>query len=396
MLNRKIKLVYITNQLGLGGLEKNLLDVCLHSDTESYDISIISLSKEQKMLSRYKLSSSIKIYFLDYDFPQDYSIYGYLSLAVLNQNKRCHHIVDLLNVIKPDIINFHTTPRELIIGHTYINNLTDIAKPILVFTDQLVRIQSNELNILKQNLVGIALKKFYKGYHQIYVSKAVQSYASKYNLLSKSFHSVIIENTVDTTFFSRAKFRDEHDNIIRIIYPARLSAVKGHKFLLESFSELVKVNNLTNCKLLLLGDGELKDYLSVLSTSLGISNFVEFLGYKEEIKFDLEAADIGVFPSQKEGLPLALIEMMSMSLPVLVSDIPELVDLISDNHNGLVYHGSDHLDFKNKLKRLILEKDLRGLLGINARKDVVKRFGRKSNAEPYESFYKELIIENGK
>ena len=151
------------------------------------------------------------------------------------------------------------------------------------------------------------------------------------------------------------------------------------------------VNKNIKYKLLLLGDGELKNELMEFTNSIGIHNNVDFLGYKKDVKQILNECVVGVFPSQKEGLPLALLEMMSMSLPTLASDIPEIVDLIEDGYNGVIFHLNDLNDFVNKLENLVKDENLRISLAVNSRLSVEKRFGRSSNATMYEEFYFDLL-----
>jgi glycosyltransferase involved in cell wall biosynthesis len=389
----KIKLVYIVNQLGLGGLEKNLLDICMYSDLSKFDITILSFSNDNLMLERYILSPQIKIYYFDYNFSDDYSILGYFKLAfnskLIETNKTIKKLLD----IEPDIINFHTTPRELILGHSFLK-LSKNKKTVLIYTDQLVRFQKNEICFFKQQLLAVSFRKLYSKFHHIYVSNSVANFAKRYSLLEKGYKSRIIENTVDVNYFKKSLNTSTLD-FFKIIYPARLSDVKGHKFLIQAFKlfllKMESVNKNIKYKLLLLGDGELKNELMEFTNSIGIHNNVDFLGYKKDVKQILNECVVGVFPSQKEGLPLALLEMMSMSLPTLASDIPEIVDLIEDGYNGVIFHLNDLNDFVYKLENLVKDENLRISLAVNSRLSVEKRFGRSSNATMYEEFYFDLL-----
>ncbi len=105
-----------------------------------------------------------------------------------------------------------------------------------------------------------------------------------------------------------------------ILTVARLSPGKGHVYLIEALGQLVK--RYPTIRLLLAGDGELREQLEVKCRSLGISDYVHFLGNRPDVADLLALADIFVFPSLGEGTPLALLEAMAAEKPIVASDIP--------------------------------------------------------------------------
>lgn len=78
------------------------------------------------------------------------------------------------------------------------------------------------------------------------------------------------------------------------------------------------------------GHGELQEYLGGLVHELGLENQVLFTGYRSDIFEIYQIADLYVFPSIQEGLPMALLEAMASGLPVVCSDIRGSRDLMEE------------------------------------------------------------------
>lgn len=76
------------------------------------------------------------------------------------------------------------------------------------------------------------------------------------------------------------------------------------------------------------GHGELETYLKELAEELGVKERILFAGYRSDIFEIYQTADLYVFPSYQEGLPMALLEAMSSGLPVVCSDIRGSRDLM--------------------------------------------------------------------
>lgn len=92
---------------------------------------------------------------------------------------------------------------------------------------------------------------------------------------------------------------------------------KNHPFLIEVFGNIVKLH--PDSVLLLMGAQE-TDALKQQITSLNINDKVFFLGLRNDIHELLQACDVFLFPSTREGLPVSVIEAQAAGLPVVMSD----------------------------------------------------------------------------
>lgn len=98
----------------------------------------------------------------------------------------------------------------------------------------------------------------------------------------------------------------------------RLSAVKNHDFLFKVFGEILKER--PSAKLMLVGRGEREGELRRIVRANGLESAVIFYGITGDVPSVMKAFDVFVFPSLKEGLPLAAIEAQAAGVPVFLSD----------------------------------------------------------------------------
>jgi len=151
-----------------------------------------------------------------------------------------------------------------------------------------------------------------------------------------------------------------------ILNVGRLVPEKGQKYLIEAFS---KLDNNKDWKLLIFGDGPLRNELINQIKKLNLENQVELMGSVKNIDKWLAKASIFVFPSISEGFPNALAEAMVSGLPVVSFDCnagPR--EIIVDGVNGILVPAGNINQMTIEVNQLIINKNLRIKLGQNASK----------------------------
>lgn len=144
-------------------------------------------------------------------------------------------------------------------------------------------------------------------------------------------------NGVDTKAFK--KNENIFSGIFTFIIVGTLYHIKNHDLLLRSFK---LVNDLyPNTKLVVVGDGELKNELILTTKSLGIERSVDFVGNQVDVKEFLNRADVYCCASKVEGLPLAVLEAMSMGLPVISTAAGGVTDIVKDDVNGFIVEDNE-------------------------------------------------------
>ncbi|WP_138205981.1 glycosyltransferase family 4 protein [Haloimpatiens lingqiaonensis] len=151
-----------------------------------------------------------------------------------------------------------------------------------------------------------------------------------------------------------------------VLSVGELSKRKNHEVVIKALSRLKD----KNIVYLICGQGDLEQHLKNLSEGQGVT--VKFLGFRRDIPEISALADLFIFPSLQEGLPVGLMEAMARGLPVVCSKVRGNVDLIEDGKGGYLV-GTDDVDgFAESIDKVINEVKLCREFGEYNVQEVVK------------------------
>lgn len=111
---------------------------------------------------------------------------------------------------------------------------------------------------------------------------------------------------------------------------------KNHEVVIRALSALKQLDKLNHIEYVICGRGSYEADLKKLAEGLDVADHVHFLGYRNDISEICNCADLFVFMSHQEGLPVALMEAMACGLPAVCSNIRGNTDLIEDGVTGLL------------------------------------------------------------
>ena len=154
-------------------------------------------------------------------------------------------------------------------------------------------------------------------------------------------------------------------NVYIIVYAAELSIRKNQTQLVDLLYPLLCKHQ--NWRLILAGDGFLKDELINKIQLLNIDNKILLPGFISNIYDLLSTADVVVSTSKSEGLPFNIMDAMNLGVPVLASDVKGHSDLITSGKNGFLFNLNEPSDFANKLETLETDKTLSQTFVENAK-----------------------------
>ncbi len=161
---------------------------------------------------------------------------------------------------------------------------------------------------------------------------------------------------------------------VAIAVVGRLTARKGHRFVLEALAQLGDDGRNRNWKLLVVGEGEEGEALKVKATDLGLETRVGFLGQRGDARRIIHACDLLVLASLLETQPLVITEAMASGLPVVVSEIYGIPEIVAEGETGYLVPPGDVRELAKALRKLIDDSALRERMGKAARQRYEKSF----------------------
>jgi glycogen(starch) synthase len=194
----------------------------------------------------------------------------------------------------------------------------------------------------------------------------------------------------------RAKYGLKDDDLM-ILFLGRLVWIKGADKLIASMPHVLQ--KIPNAKLVIVGLGDMQDYLTRLAQNLKIQDQVkfcfEFIPEEDRIAH-YAACDVAVFPSVYEPFGIVAIEAMSMEKPVVVgasgvSGMREIVIPTGPEQCGFHINPNDPTDIAWGIIGSLENADMRRQLGLNGRKRVLKEFTWDEIAKKTIKVYSDLI-----
>lgn len=174
---------------------------------------------------------------------------------------------------------------------------------------------------------------------------------------------------------------------IFVVSIGELNDNKNHITVIRALAKLCR----KDFKYVICGVGPNKDMLLAEAESLGLKDNVALAGYRSDIADILNAADIFVFPSFHEGLPVSALEAMACGLPIVCSEIRGNVDIVTDSENGYLFQPSDVNVLSEKLERLMDDEEMRNMMGMK-NNVVVRDFSIDSVTEELKRIYSSVLF----
>jgi glycosyltransferase involved in cell wall biosynthesis len=196
-------------------------------------------------------------------------------------------------------------------------------------------------------------------------------------------------NGVDISYFQpvdRTDIMNDGERVTRFVYVGRVVKEKGIEILRGAFSRL------RGAELVLVGP--LEQSLDPLDEAtlrwLQADDRVLHLGFREDVRPYLAAADVLVLPSLREGFPGTLLQAGAMGLPSIVTDICGCNEIVVDGETGVLVAPGSVDSLAAAMERLAADPEMCRRMGENARRRVVENYSQQRVWRALDEFYSDV------
>jgi glycosyltransferase involved in cell wall biosynthesis len=379
-----IKILHVIPTLSSGGAERQLVDVVCNTSKEDFSHTVCFFSKPDFFAPVIR-GKGHKVINLNLDGKRPW-------FAAARKIKK------IVESVEPDIIHSWLYDANMAARLAVL-----IGKKIPLITSlqatdyEAETIRSNDLSPRKVNvlrLIDKTLAKMTNPYYAACSDFVAKSYQK--NIAARAARMRVIFNSVDPKILAaepdepqkiRRKLKIPDDAFV-YINVGRLDAQKGQTFLLRAFQKTLP--EVPNAYLVIVGAGGLENVLKELAQSIGVKDRVVFAGRQKNIGAWLEMADVFVFPSNFEGLPLALLEAMAKKLPCIVSDIEVHREVVEDKISALLIAPQSETALAQAMIQIYKQPELCAQLGQAAFQKVENHFFSRLLMPEWEKLYADV------
>jgi glycosyltransferase involved in cell wall biosynthesis len=170
-----------------------------------------------------------------------------------------------------------------------------------------------------------------------------------------------------------------------LVYVGRLEPVKNHALLLTAFC--AAHSTMPELRLWMVGDGSQRKTLEDLAAELGISACVTFWGQQLDVAPYFSAADAFVMSSISEGLPISLLQALSLGLPVVVTNVGGMAEVVRLGRAGITVPVADPNAMAAAFVQIANNDIERANFSANAKEAFRSRFTLQIMADAYMKLY---------
>ena len=364
----KLKLMQITHDLAIGGLQQVVVNLCKFINKEKFDVSVLCLRALGPFADEVR-QMGIKVHFL----PQPQNGTDYFSFL---------KVAKILRREKIDVIHTHNT-QPFVDGT--LGALLSGRKITIVHTDHARDFPDKRRYMFAEWLMS------HFAYKVVGVSDHTCQNLIKYEKISPRKVMTIL-NGIDGSKFDIQIDKEKKKKELGLIgfdpiigLGVRLTEQKGITYLLQAMPEVIK--HFPDIALVIAGEGPLENGLKKEARSLGISKNVFFVGPRLDMPELLKLFDLYVLPSLWEGLPMVLLEAMAAGCPIIATDVGGIPSVIHEGVNGSIILPTDVITLRAKIIELLQNYRIRSEYSKNNQRKFIEGFTAEIMARQYEHLY---------
>ncbi len=362
-MERKIKVLQVITGLKTGGAEKLLVDSVKIYKEAGIEMDVLAIDGTPSPF-RSILENQVNC-----------RVFGLTKKSVYNP-LLIFKIIPYLH--KYDVLHVHLFPALYWVALAKVFSFSNVK---MIYTEHSTSNRRRNSKIFK-----ILDRVLYRLYDRIVTIANEVDSELKRHLKFKDDRFILIENGIDLNFFTKASSYNKSeffsDSDLILIQISSFRFPKDQPTLIRSLTRLPD-----NIKLLLVGDGPLRESCEDLVEELGLQTRVKFLGIRMDVSRLLKTVDIVVLSSFHEGLSLASIEGMACGKPFIASDVPGLREIVTNA--GLLFEASNEQQLAQLILKLVNDKSFYQNI-IDRCLNKAHEFDIKKMVSKYVNVYQEL------
>ncbi|MFH1776262.1 MAG: glycosyltransferase [Candidatus Omnitrophota bacterium] len=364
-MNKKINIMHVTNSLDIGGLEMLVLNMLNALDRQRFSSRVCTLREDGKLIPEFT-KAGIPVHIIKKRNGLDFFLPWKLK-RLFQENQ-----IDIV----------HT--------HNYAPWLYAAVAKNMVQEIRLIHTEHSNVDDLKRRKILEKILSYATDYIVCDSANVAGFMVKEENINRQKIKTIL--NGIDVGRFSRQDMQktlkkelgiDEDTRVIGTV--GRLVEVKDHLTLIKSFS--LVLDKLKNVILIIVGDGPLRKKLEDFSRDIEVRKNIMFLGARDDVDKVLQIFDLFVLSSLSEGLPLALIEAMAASIPVVATAVGGNCEVVPDEKTGYLVTPKEPKQMAEKIITILTDKKLQKKMGECACQRVREHFNLEIMVQEYEQLY---------
>ncbi len=356
-----MKILEVIVNLRVGGAEVLLKNLCGIWRASGAEVTIYVLSKSDGWIEQELRASGIQIVHSGLSFR-----YAPWQVARLAQH---------LRRTQYDVIHAHLFPAQLCVS---------LAARIVGLSTPLVTTEHSTWNRRRRLGFRTVERFLYARYDSVIcISEAAEIGLKKW-LAPQPCNSCVIYNGIDGSQFLSRRQADEPPRSSKravLLCVGSLCARKNQAVIIRALVHI------PGADLILVGEGRMRGALEKLAGDLGVRERVRLLGPRQDVADLLSTADVYIQSSVEDGFCLAVVEAMSVGLPVVASDVPGMRDVVADG--GILFDPNSPEGLSKCVNELLSQRSLRTQCASRAQERAAQ-FGIDKTAVGYWNLYESL------
>lgn len=372
MSGRRLRMVQVTHGMGIGGMERVILDLCRNLDPSRYEITVYCthiLGPLAPELDRIGV-------------PVVYHAVRRRS----DHWMRPMRIAKYLRETRPDIV--HTQHNSALLDAALPARLTGV--PVLVHTDHSKHYPTERRRYMMAERALSGLVDSFCA-----VSRHTRDEIAAYEGI-RAERIEVVHNGFDFAELPGRRDRDEIRATLGIDETApllgsiaRLVWQKGHDLLIDAMPAIRAA--IPEAQAVIVGGGSREGELRERIHSLGLEGAVHLMGWRNDATRFLPAIDLFVMTSNFEGMPISLLEAMALSRPVLSTAVGGVPEIVLDGVTGRLVDGRDPAVFARTAIEMIRDRNRLSTYGAAGRARYDANFRVSAMVDAYDRIYRRCV-----